>query len=309
MNIKPISRLMGHWLETDYYPTNDNNKFLSATTILKSDRQIILSKKSNNTPKPMSMLALRIGTAIHDSIEKSWLKSKNTNNIVINPTDLSLVKDKDVLYLEQRKEKSFNSFIISGQFDACLNGQLEDYKTSSVQSYILNPVNMDYIMQLSIYKWLNPDIVTSEYGIINYIFKDWNQSKASVGVDYPSQPIISKKVKLLTNEQVEEYLLNRTNSLLESLDKPDNELPYCTEDELWSRTRTQYQYFSKETNKRANKNFKTQEEADEYLAEKGYIGTIKIKTIKPKIIKCKRYCVAHNECNQYLEMKSKGLAE
>ena len=60
--------------------------------------------------------------------------------------------------------------IVSGKYDLVLDGQLSDYKSTSVWTYIYGSKVEDYIKQGSIYKWLSPDKITSDYININYIF-------------------------------------------------------------------------------------------------------------------------------------------
>lgn len=73
-NSSGIPLSVGVWLATDtyQYPPDDGKKYISATTLLKSTRQIILSnripKGAEATVDIASKVASRYGTAIHDSM-------------------------------------------------------------------------------------------------------------------------------------------------------------------------------------------------------------------------------------------------
>ena len=65
------------WLAGDSYDYVNNPKYISATSILKPVRQIVLSKRLSEQDIDLSdKIAVSTGTAIHDGIECAWTNPK-----------------------------------------------------------------------------------------------------------------------------------------------------------------------------------------------------------------------------------------
>jgi beta-glucosidase-like glycosyl hydrolase len=159
---------------------------------------------------------------------------------------------------------------------------------------------------MSIYKWLNQDIITDDYGYIEYVFTDWSAMKAIQDSQYPQKRIISHKIKLLSISETEDWIINKLAqvSLYESLD--NSKLIRCSDEELW-RTSDKYKYYKKNkagivNYSRATKVFSNEFEANHKRDTEG--GAVIL--IKGEIKRCK-YCNFTNICEQYLEYKKEGL--
>ena len=108
------------WLASDLYDYIDNPKYISATSILKPVRQIVLSKRLPEQDIDISdKIAVNTGTAIHDGIERSWcnpgigLMKLNyplefLEKILVNPKPEDIREDSIPVYIEQRAVKEFN---------------------------------------------------------------------------------------------------------------------------------------------------------------------------------------------------------
>src|SRR5574343_669124 len=132
-----------------------------------------------------------MGSAIHAAIEKAWLTPKNAlkalgvpnkiaDNVMINPSKpmLELNPNAIPVYMEQRSYKQVGKYKVSGKFDFVAEGKVQDFKSTSVYTY-LNQSNKDkYILQGSIYRWLNQDIITEDVMMIHYIVTDWSKAEA-----------------------------------------------------------------------------------------------------------------------------------
>ena len=305
--INTIHPFIDLWLINNTYDYISEPKYLSATSILKPLKSIVLSYREvpNSTIDLQDSIAASMGTAIHDSIEKAWF-SKNLpnnlellghkNNIEVNPVEPS--KDKIQVYLEQRQIKQFCGWKIGGKFDCIFDGTLIDVKTTSVYTYSSGSHDEDYIKQCSIYRWLNQDKVTSDTFYICFIFKDWTANNTYKS-GYPRSRIVFKPYTLMSVEDTEAYLRNKLFQIDCNLQKPQDELPPCSDSELW-RSSTVYKYYSDPTKVggRSNKNFTSYEEALEYKASKAskepngiiitYLGQAK---------RCK-YCPCNHICEQ-----------
>lgn len=304
-NVDGINLLFSVWLANDSYDYITEDNYISATQLLKPTRQVILSMRSDADIDIRDRLAVSTGTAIHDSVEKAWMEHYAANmralgysedfisKIRINPKDLELG---DIpVYIEKRAVKELDGFKIGGKFDFVLNGNLHDIKTSSTYTYIEDSKREDYILQGSIYRYLNQDIITGSEITIDYFFTDWSKINALSNNQYPQSRCLSKSYPLLSVADTEQYLRTKLQEIKDNIDKPEDEIIPCPDKDLWL-SPTVYKYYSDstKTNGRATKNFTSLEEANNYATSKGK-GIVKTVIGTPK--RC-MYCPAYSICSQ-----------
>jgi hypothetical protein len=317
-NKNNVSLALAVFLMYDDYDYDERPNAISTTGLIRPLRQLVLSKQNAALSKTVDVADLvftRMGSAIHKGCEDAWKDPQNVknalkvlgasedavNSIRINPP---FVKEGETpVYVEQRAEKEILDFIISGKYDLVLDGTLNDYKSTSVWAYIFDSNADSYIKQGSIYKWLSPDKITEDYININYIFTDWSSAKAREKKDYPQLKTITKKYNLWSVEETENWIMNKLEAYKLHSNTPQEGLPECTDDELWS-TKTTYKYY-KNPNKldRSTKNFDTMDEALLRKATDGNVGTIK--TVPGEVKAC-RYCPVVSICTQAETMLADG---
>jgi len=318
-NKHDVSLALAVFLMMDSYDHDDRPNSVSATGLLRPLRQLVLSQQNKELLKTVDisdLVASRMGTAIHDSCEAAWTDLANVaqalkvlgaseaavDSIVINPT--SLKPGQIPVYVEQRAEKKILDFYVTGKYDLVLDGTLNDYKSTSVWTYIYDSNADSYTKQGSIYKWLNPEKITSDYININYIFTDWSASKARQDPkQYPQQRVLTKKYPLWGNDATEQWIMNKLEAYQVLADSPQEVLPECTDEELWA-SRTVHKYY-KNPNAltRSTKNFDTMDEALIRKANDGDVGTI---VTVPGEVKACRYCPVVAICNQAETMLADG---
>lgn len=304
-----ISLPLAVWLASDNYDFNANRKAISATSLLKPVRQLLLrerlTEKTSETPDVSEFIASRLGHSIHDGIERAWTQQYRSSlkklgypdhlidAVQINPT--TPVAGTIPVYLELRTEREFMGYIISGKFDMVLEGQLNDFKSTSVWSYIKGSKDEDYRLQGSIYKWLNPDKITGNQIIINFIFTDWQGMMAKTTKGYPQQRVLNYPVDLMSLQETENWIRRKIQELEAAADLPEAELPRCTDKDLW-RSDDKFKFFSNpaKTDGRATKNFDTQADANAHAAKLGKGVVIKV----PGQVKACGYCPAFPICTQ-----------
>ena len=76
-NTKNIDFIIAHWLMNSTYSGSGVGKKISATSLLRSTQQQYLNFKINNNLEDSTLdisdfLKSKIGTAIHEAIQKSW---------------------------------------------------------------------------------------------------------------------------------------------------------------------------------------------------------------------------------------------
>jgi len=303
------------WLVHDDYDYSPDERYISATSLMRPVRQTILAKRIPIEAREMDiadLLASSLGTAIHDSIEHAWrtggkqaLKklgypAKVYENLVINPTAEELAANPNIVtcYIEQRTVKEIGGYKIGGKFDMILDGRLFDHKSTSVYAYLLGSKDEDYALQTGIYRWLNPEKVLDDHAHINFIFTDWQKAMTFQNPNYPKLRAMEYPVLMLSIEKVEAWIRAKLAELTRCWNLPEDQLPRCTDKELW-RSEPKYKYYSDPTKAnqpgaRATKNFDSKAEAD---AHKAAAGKGIVKTVPGEVKAC-GYCPAFENCKQ-----------
>ena len=313
-NNTDIPLTLAVWLAHDEYDYVKEEKYISATSLMKPLRHIILPSRikagEKVVPDVSEFIARALGHSLHDSIEKSWTKGYERNlaklgfpestikRIRINPTPEE-AKEPGVIniYLEQRSIREHRGYKIGGKFDMIADGMIQDNKSTSVYSWTKGNRDEEHQLQGSIYRWLNVDKVTEDFIRINYIFTDWAKGMARGNPNYPQQRVEYKDIKLLSLEDTERWIDNKIALIEKHQKTPEHLLPECTPQELWMDP-PQYKYYSDpaKISGKSTKNFDSKAEADQYWrvekASKGIVIT------KPGAAKRCGYCDAYEICTQ-----------
>lgn len=311
-----LGLILAVWLLHDNYDHVKMDNYYSATTLMKPTKQVILGSRVPDDQKEMDiadLTASAYGSAIHDSIEKAWITDKEgalkalgypksvIDRVLVNPepADLVSVTDPIPVYFERRAIKEIEvdgvTYHIGGKFDVVADGVVQDNKSTSVYTYTLNRKDDDYRLQLSIYRWLNPDIVTEDYGYINFVFTDWQKMMAKRDPNYPQRRLVSKAIDLMSLAETEAWIIERVRLLANNKDMPEAVIPPCTDKELW-RSDPVHKYYADATkvDGRATKNFDNLADARAFMAEKGKGTVITV----PGQVKACGYCPGFAVCEQ-----------
>lgn len=321
-NRNDISLVAAVWAVTDEYDYINDPKYFSVTTLLKPTQEIVLRKRLAKEDTAImdveDLLASALGNSIHSSVENAWTKHyKNSlkllgydqhtiDQVLINPEPKELTDTCIPVYVEQRSFKEFEGFRVGGKFDIVIEGSLYDIKSTSVYSWIYGSKVNDYQLQGSIYRWLNPEIITSDYITIVYVFTDWSKSSSKTNSKYPPNRIAEVKIKLLSLEDTEKFIKDKLQEIDYQSTLDSSSLKHCSNEELWMKEIT-YKYYSdpNKTNGRSTKNFTSEIEANNYMASKGK-GVI-LRT-DPLPTRCD-YCSVKNICLQRSAMLNNLLWE
>lgn len=322
-NVTAIPLSLAVWLATDDYSHNANPKTISVTTLLQSTKEIILSQRvppELGTVDLSNLIASRIGTAIHDSIEKAWrnnymkaLEGLGYPQAVIerfrvNPTDADLAAAKEQglpiipVYLETRREKKLNGWTITGEFDFAADGRVEDFKSTGTYTYIKKTNDEKYKLQGSMYRWINPHIIERDNMVIQFIFTDWQAMQAN-SPDYPSSKILEYPITLLSVPETEAWIARKLAELDQFLDAPEAAMPRCTAEELWAKPPVWKYYKNPAKMSRSTKNYDTRAEAHARCNQEGKGTVVEVPGI---VTKCK-YCNAYAICQQKEEYLLNGM--
>ena len=311
------------WLARDDYDFVDDPNYISATTLLKSLRQIVLNKRITKTqvglPDISTRMASRMGSAIHGSIEDTWLYhhkeclellgfgEKTIGRVKINPTaeDLKQIPGIIPIYLEQRVSRKIGKWTVGGKYDFVGDGTLEDFKTTGVFSYMSGSNDWKYLLQGSLYRWLNPELITSDFIRINFIFTDWSKKDSIIQAakGYPPTKIFSHKINLKSIPETEVWVQRKLDLLETLMDTPEPELPLCEARDLWQEPPTFKYYKNPEKTQRSTANFNTHAEATIRWIEDGRVGKI---VEVPGTCKACVFCDAFQICSQKDTLIARG---
>lgn len=315
-NIHKIPLPLAVMLAHDEYEHREEQFTISVTGLLKSVRQIVLGSRDTSGDSVVdisSLLASTRGTALHDALERAWLSDrlpqtlaelglpkKVIEQIRVNPTD-GEHRPLDV-FLEVRNEKKVGRWTITGKFDMSIEYTATDLKNTSVFKWSSDPEM--YVKQLSIYKWLNPDLMKKPHGNILFWFNDFSVYSNNKP-DYPPFSLAQKSYPLHTPSQTEAWIKTKLGQVDANWETPEAKLPFCTASELWQ-GKSEYKYFTKAGAKRATKVFASRAEAHTYMMAKGSGG--EVREFKGKAKAC-TYCDVRLRCSQYKLLVSEGLAD
>lgn len=316
INTSSVPLSLAVFLATDNYDHDEDT--ISTTKLIKPLRQVILGSRvpTENTGIDLTqMMASRMGTAVHDGIEAAWkngyakaMKALNypdkvIERIRINPTPAELTDGVIPIYMEQRSYKKVGKYTISGKFDFVGEGRVEDFKTTSVYTAINHSNDEKYILQGSIYRWLNPEIITRDEMAIQFIFTDWSAAKARVDPAYPQMKFQQLVLPLMSIEATDRYVKQKLADFDKYWDFPDENIPLCSDEDLWRSDPVFKYYKNPDKMSRSTKNFSTQGEAYVRLAEDGNVGIV---VESPGQVTACKYCSAFSVCSQKDILIAKG---
>lgn len=323
LNSQQLDLSVALWLATDTYAHRDDA--ISVTGLLKPTKQIVLAARvpeENQTNDVITQVASSLGTAVHDSIEASWVThyaaslaamgypKEVIDAVAVNPTKEQLDADTEgeliPVYTERRVDKEFMGHTVTGEYDFCAEGRVEDFKCTSTFTYIKGVKEEDYRMQGSLYRWLDPDVITQDVMAIQFIFTDWKKAMAASDPKYPPTPVLAHRIQLLSLEETEEWVKNKLADVERCMDLPEDQLPRCTQKDLWQDDST-YKYYADPEKAalggRSTKNFSNSLDANNWLADKGKGVVVEV---IGKVRAC-GYCAGFYACKQKDEYSAAGI--
>jgi hypothetical protein len=321
-NYGDISLTLAVWLAADDgYDYDYDPKSVSATTLLNPLRCIVLSrrvqaKQAAGTTDLEDLVQARLGQAVHTAAEVSWMYSRDKafanlgiaqkaiDRIVVNP-DKEDDPDAIYVYIEQRTKKEVDGWYVSGKFDFVYEGKVRDIKTTKTYNWIHGGNDKKYAMQASIYRWLNPEIITDVRCDIDFLFTDWSPLKALADrKQYPQKRIMTRTMKLMPLDETDAWIRRRIFQIKTHMDLNQSSLPKCTPEELWQQP-LKFAYYKKAANTaRATKLYDTMAEASARNSQDGNKGKIVKRESEPKYC---NYCDARPVCMQAAQFIEDGV--
>ena len=315
-NTNDISLALAVWLLHDEYDYIDKFNYISATSLMRPLRQILLVPRINRAEVQVDVadfIPRALGNSIHNSIEKAWTQGYQRSlklmgypegvieRIVINPDDEQLRTRNDAIpiYIEQRAFRELDGFTIGGKFDLVTDGMLQDAKSTSAYTWLHGGKDDDYKLQGSLYRWIDAaqprPRITEDFIRINFIFTDWQKAQAKSNPKYPQKRIEYKDIPLMSLKETEQWIRAKLAQIQKHRNADETEIPECPDEELW-RSDPVYKYYADAANTqgRSTRNFDNLTEAHAFQATKGK-GVVITVPGEPK--RC-GYCEAFPICSQ-----------
>lgn len=305
------------WLAHDDYDYSVKENYISVTTLIKPIRQIVLASRvpvEQRTEDVIDVFAARVGQALHTGVEVAWKEHYRTSMaklgypqrvidaVRINPE----VQEPDTIpvYTEVRVEKEIDGFVVGGKIDLIIEYRLRDIKKTTVYKYQNQGGVGPWKLQGSLYRWLNQEKVHHDELVIQYLLLDWSRAAASRDPNYPPHPAPQRALALMGVEETEQWVRNKLRLLKQYADAPDDQIPDCSEEDLW-RTAPVHKFYAnpEKTSGRSTKNFDNYSDAMAYRAEKGSKGVV---ITKPGEVRACAYCRCAPVCGQRLRLIADG---
>lgn len=303
------------WAVDDNYDYINAENYISATKLMKPVRHIVLPSRvppEEIVEDVQDYVSRAMGHSLHDSIEKAWINNYSKNlfklgypvdvikRVLINPKKEELKPDSIPVYLEQRCIKEITvdgvTYKIGGKYDMVAEGIVHDNKSTTAYTWMYGGKDDDYKLQGSLYRWLQPDVITEDFIRVCFIFTDWQKAMAKSSPNYPQKRALYKDIPLMSYEETEEWVINKIRQIMKYKDAPEDKIPECTNEELWLSDPV-YKYYSDptKTTGRSTKNFESAKEARAFMIEKGGKGVL---ITTPGQAKRCGYCSAFPICTQ-----------
>ena len=310
-NVSDVPLALAVFLASDSYDYNDDPYTISATTLLKPVRQTILAGRvppGEGLVDLADMMSSRMGSAIHDGIERAWktnhrqalqdigLPSRVVEKVMVNPDVNEVAEDHIPVYLEQRLSRKLGKWAVTGKFDFVGEGRVQDFKTTGTFTYRNQTNATKYSQQGSIYRWLNPRMITQDEMDIHYIFTDWKPGQAKTDPSYPPKRFLTQRYPLMGLQETEQFIQRKLEQLERYQGAQEGDIPECSDEDLW-RSEPVFKYYKNgdTTAKRSTKNFSSRQDAVIYMSTNGNVGAIKE---VPGLVTACKYCPAFAACSQ-----------
>ena len=246
------------------------------------------------SPPQIRQLKIKYWKEIEEDVSgRLWALLGQACHTVLNKS-----KPEDAL-AEEKLVIEFEGVTISGKSDLYHEGSLEDYKITSVYSFLLEngKSKKEWAEQLNVYAWMFTRLGKPVKELwIRAILRDFQVSKAGTDTNYPLIPFQSVQAPLWTLEGQERYIRARLEA-----HKALN--PTCSGEERWLRVSSWA--VMKNDNKRAFRVFDNKEQA-ENLAKTDKAFSVAER--KESYNRCMSYCPVSNFCSQWGKVKKETEA-
>lgn len=260
----------------------------SITQLVKPPRALQLERRHKDAivPEASDFWNVFIGSSVHGGIHEG-------------------LKSNDDYIMEQRLFVDVNGVKISGSPDLYQKSTaiIYDHKTMTTAAFGLE-VKPEYEQQLNGYAYLLRKNGYKVNGLkLNVIYLDWRKAaiKFADPAKYPLVPCRTIDVPMWSEQEAEQFVLDRLALHEQNETFSDEDLLHCTSKEVWERA-GKIAIYPKGGAARAMRLLDTDAEVTDYLAwKKLNRSAVQIVKRPASRQRCEQYCSAAPFCNQYQE--------
>lgn len=299
------------------------DKRYSVTTLLKSEREIMLQRRHNDEIEAdvSDMIWAIFGTAVHSVLENSnsadHLLKEQFLSIPITLSDGDIYTLSGICDLFDTEAGEVVDYKVTSTFKA-LKKDYEDYRMQGLMyAYMISKIKFykyksckDVAAGIDRYTYsINLDLedVNLKYEEAYFkpkkakfymILRDWQKSKAKFDKDYPQSQVIPVVFRFTQKDFdfIEKWLIEKFEKIKKAEQLADQDLPMCSDQDRWKNP----DVFAvmKKGRKTALRLLNTEQEAQDYSAK---YGGDYIEYRKGEDRKCKEYCNCCDFCPYYKE--------
>lgn len=297
----PITDMDGIWPlfdAVDVHRTNYSsgpNTDYSVTTLLNPPRIVHLEKRHIAKVKRYvkDQLGSFIGTAVHEYMERCLAKLSDTPYVC-----------------EERLSITIEDRVVSGAYDFVktnpVSPDMWDLKTTSTWKAIFGDKS-DWTAQQNMYRylyWMHHKKKLKTIRIIA-IFMDWSAREMQrYGGKYPREKAVEYSLPRWSIDNTHKYMVDRVRIMKAEEDTPDDKLPLCTHEDMWSKPDKWAVHSIKRKN--ALRVCDSEPLANEWMAQCLSMDRSKHKQAdlyierRPSVrTRCEHWCPCNTYCNQY----------
>jgi hypothetical protein len=268
------------------------NKCLSATTLLKGTKEIILTDRHFDeiTIDASDEVWAVFGTAVHSILEHQ----------------------EDEAFKEESFSVDVLDYKVTGKVDRydMKHETIEDWKTASVWKVIYHDFD-DWKRQGLIYTWLlRQSGLNVRHIRFVALLKDHSKSEAKKKADYPQSPVYIYEFDPTEDEltHIEAYIKGKVLEVSQNTEKPDDEVEVCTPEQRWT-TPSKWAVM-KDGRKTALKVCESEEEALNFIEEQEKDkDKLFVEERKGTDKKCDDYCPCAAFCSYYKFLQKEEAAD
>lgn len=268
---------------------HNDYKTLSATTLLKGNKEIILTHRHFDeiTQDVSDLVWASFGSAFH----------------------LFMENQEDDSFKEEKFEVSLFDWKITGKVDRydLKNETIEDWKTTSVWKIIKKEFT-EWRIQGLIYAWLmKQNGLNVRHIRFVALLKDHSKTEARRSSSYPQDPVYIYEYDVNEDElkKTEEFIKAKLSNFIKITKYEDDVIPECSPEERWV-TPVTYAVM-KDGRKKALKVFESEDEAQKFIDEQEKDkDKLSIEERKGLDKKCMEYCPCAQFCSYYQQVTRMG---
>jgi hypothetical protein len=239
-----------------------------------------------NPPQINHLAKLHADELTEDVSDRIWsLLGQAVHTIIERASDQADVLSETTVYSE------YLGWKIKGTCDhiTLSNGELCDFKTTTVWKVLNNQPPLEWVQQTNIYRRM----LAREHGIIINsiaiiaILRDWSKREAARRTDYPQAQVVRLEVPLWSDDETDSFIKERV--LLHQLATP----PLCSDADVWAKP-SKWALMRRGA-QRAVKLFDTQAEADAAVNS----ASLYVEHRPGQAVRCESYCPVAQWCPQW----------